>query len=125
MATVVGAATHIAAQHPTPNTAAAFRAQDGTFDLSAAPPFTLVRKPCQLRGHGVLRANGRGSDARSRRRPPRKLNSLLPVLAQADLRAAIPAKCWEKDVFRSFAYLALDVGIVAGLAIAAFTIDQW
>mmetsp|Transcript_6163 Transcript_6163/g.13393 ORF Transcript_6163/g.13393 Transcript_6163/m.13393 type:complete len:424 (-) Transcript_6163:940-2211(-) len=57
---------------------------DGSFDLSAAPPFSL-----------------------------------------ADLRNAIPAKCWEKNTFRSFAYLALDVGIVAGLAIAAYTVNQW
>lgn len=28
-------------------------------------------------------------------------------------------------MWKSFAYLFLDVGIVAGLAIAAFTINQW
>lgn len=60
------------------------RNADGTFDLSAAPPFGL-----------------------------------------ADLRNAIPAECWEKNTFKSMAYLALDVGIVAGLAVAAFTINSW
>ena len=58
--------------------------QDGSFDLSAAPPFGL-----------------------------------------ADIRNAIPAKCWEKDTFRSFAHLALDVGIVAALAVGAYMANQW
>ena len=58
--------------------------QDGSYDLSAPPPFTLT-----------------------------------------DLRNAIPAHCWEKNAFRSMAYLALDVAIVFGLAAAAFTINQW
>jgi len=58
--------------------------QEGSIDLSAAPPFTL-----------------------------------------ADLRNAIPAACWEKNTFRSIAYLALDVGIVAGLAIGAATLNAW
>lgn len=58
--------------------------EDGTYDLSAPPPFTL-----------------------------------------ADLKNAIPAHCWEKDALRSFSYLALDVGIVAALAVAAYTINAW
>lgn len=57
---------------------------DGTFDLSAAPPFSL-----------------------------------------SDIRAAIPDKCWERNTARSFAHLALDVGIVFGLAAAAFTVNSW
>uniref|UniRef100_A0A7R9VN38 Fatty acid desaturase domain-containing protein n=1 Tax=Chlamydomonas euryale TaxID=1486919 RepID=A0A7R9VN38_9CHLO len=60
------------------------RKEDGSFDLSAPPPFGL-----------------------------------------ADLRAAIPAECWKKDTFKSFAYLALDVGVVAALAIGAFAVNQW
>lgn len=58
--------------------------QDGSFDLSAPPPFSLQ-----------------------------------------DLRNAIPAHCWEKNTLKSMAYLALDVLIVAGLAVAAYTINQW
>ncbi len=58
--------------------------QDGSYDLTAPPPFSL-----------------------------------------ADLRNAIPAQCWEKNTFRSLAYLALDVGIVAALALGAFTINSW
>ena len=46
-------------------------------------------------------------------------------LPQADLRNAIPAACWEKNTFRSFAHLVLDVGIVAGLAIGAATLNAW
>ena len=57
--------------------------EDGSIDLSAAPPFGL-----------------------------------------ADLRGAIPARCWEKDTRRSFSHLALDIGIVAALAIGAYTADQ-
>ena len=45
--------------------------------------------------------------------------------SQADLRNAIPAKCWEKNTFRSMAHLFLDVGIVAGLAIGAATLNAW
>lgn len=58
--------------------------QDGTFDLSAPPPFSLQ-----------------------------------------DLRNAIPAHCWEKNTFKSMAHLALDVGVVFGMAAAAYTINQW
>jgi omega-3 fatty acid desaturase (delta-15 desaturase) len=58
--------------------------QDGSIDLSAAPPFSL-----------------------------------------ADLRNAIPAHCWEKNTFKSMAHLALDVGIVFGLAAAALAVNQW
>lgn len=58
--------------------------QDGSYDLSAPPPFGL-----------------------------------------ADIRNAIPKHCWQKNAWRSMAYLALDVGIVAGLAIGAYTINAW
>lgn len=58
--------------------------QDGSYDLSAAPPFGL-----------------------------------------ADIRAAIPNHCWEKNAWRSMAYLALDVGIVAALAVGAYTLNAW
>jgi omega-3 fatty acid desaturase (delta-15 desaturase) len=58
--------------------------QDGSYDLSAPPPFTLQ-----------------------------------------DLRNAIPAHCWEKNTARSMAFLALDVAIVAGLAVGAYTLNAW
>jgi len=58
--------------------------QDGSYDLSAAPPFNL-----------------------------------------SDIRNAIPAHCWEKNSWRSMAHLALDVGIVAGLAAGAFALNAW
>lgn len=58
--------------------------QDGTYDLSAAPPFSL-----------------------------------------SDIRNAIPAHCWVKDTKRSLASLALDVGIVAGLAYGAYSLNAW
>lgn len=36
----------------------------------------------------------------------------------------LAAHCWEKNVARSFSYLFLDLGVVAGLAYAAYTIDS-
>jgi omega-3 fatty acid desaturase (delta-15 desaturase) len=59
-------------------------AQDGSYDLSAPPPFGL-----------------------------------------ADIRAAIPNHLWEKNTFKSMAYLALDVGIVTALAVGAYTLNAW
>jgi omega-3 fatty acid desaturase (delta-15 desaturase) len=47
-----------------------------------------------------------------------------PPFSLQDIRNAIPAHCFEKDVWRSFAYLALDVGVVAALALAAYTLDN-
>ncbi|GBF89180.1 omega-3 fatty acid desaturase [Raphidocelis subcapitata] len=60
------------------------RKPDGSFDLSAAPPFSL-----------------------------------------SDIRDAIPARCFERSAAKSFAYLAFDVAVVAGLAAAAFTLNSW
>jgi hypothetical protein len=57
--------------------------QDGSYDLSAAPPFGL-----------------------------------------SDIREAIPKQCWEKNSFKSMAYLAADVAIVGGLAAGAFALNQ-
>jgi fatty acid desaturase len=57
--------------------------QDGSYDLSAAPPFSL-----------------------------------------SDIREAIPKQCWEKNGFKSMAYLAADVAIVTGLAAGAFALNQ-
>lgn len=70
--------------HPVPLAAPPSAPQDGSYDLSAAPPFGL-----------------------------------------ADIRAAIPNHCWEKSAWRSMAYLALDVGIVAALAVGAYTLNAW
>lgn len=58
--------------------------QDGAYDLSAKPPFTLQ-----------------------------------------DLRNAIPAQCWEKNVWRSMGSLFVDVAVVLGLAAVAYTVNQW
>lgn len=69
---------------PSHNLAATCLPQDGSYDLSAPPPFGL-----------------------------------------ADIREAIPKQCWEKNAWRSMAYLALDVGIVAGLAIGAYSLNAW
>lgn len=49
----------------------------------------------------------------------RKLANAPPFTLQ-NLREAIPSHCFERSALKSFAYLALDVGIVAALAIGAF-----
>lgn len=54
--------------------------------------------------------------------PPR--NSELPFTLQ-DLRAAIPAYCFEPDAGRSLAYCFLDIGIITGLYALAYTLDSW
>lgn len=48
-----------------------------------------------------------------------------PPFTLQDLRNAIPAKCWEKNAWKSFGYLALDVAVVVGMAAAAATINAW
>eukprot|EP00878_Enallax_costatus_P000968 GHUV01001100.1.p1 GENE.GHUV01001100.1~~GHUV01001100.1.p1 ORF type:complete len:437 (+),score=65.97 GHUV01001100.1:166-1311(+) len=58
--------------------------EDGTYDLSAPPPFTLQ-----------------------------------------DLRNAIPAHCWKKNVTRSLLYVLLDIFVVAGLAYVAHNYATW
>ncbi|KAL6768386.1 FAD7 [Auxenochlorella protothecoides x Auxenochlorella symbiontica] len=47
-----------------------------------------------------------------------------PPFSLQDIRNAIPAECWKKDTFKSFAYLALDVGIVAALAVTAHAVNS-
>ncbi|KAK9804030.1 hypothetical protein WJX73_004657 [Symbiochloris irregularis] len=48
-----------------------------------------------------------------------------PPFTLADIKNAVPEHCWKKNTFRSFAFLALDVAVVAGLAIGAQTLDAW
>lgn len=43
----------------------------------------------------------------------------------ADMRNAIPEKCWEKNTWKSFGYLARDVAVVFGLAAGAMALDSW
>eukprot|EP00890_Picochlorum_soloecismus_P001069 jgi/Picsp_1/1963/NSC_05429-R1_omega-3 fatty acid desaturase len=53
----------------------------------------------------------------------RKLANNPPFSLQ-DIRDAIPKDCFERNALRSFAYLALDVGVVAALAFAAYTVNN-
>ncbi|KAJ9521241.1 hypothetical protein QJQ45_022979 [Haematococcus lacustris] len=82
------------------------RKADGTYDLSAPPPFTLQDLRNAIPGN---------------RRP----NAQLLSRAQALCGAVPVAHCWEKNTFRSLSYLALDVAIVAGLAAVAMAVNQW
>ena len=42
-----------------------------------------------------------------------------PTLSLAQIRSAIPEKCWKKDSLRSIAYLLRDIAIVSLLAASA------
>ena len=53
----------------------------------------------------------------------RRLANAPPFTLQ-DLRDSIPKHCFERSALRSFAYLALDVAIVAGLAVGAYTLNN-
>ena len=48
-----------------------------------------------------------------------------PPFTLADIKAAIPAKCFEKNAVKSMAYLAWDVAVVVGLAAAALAVNSW
>ena len=48
-----------------------------------------------------------------------------PPFTLADIKAAIPAKCFEKNAAKSMAYLAWDVAVVVGLAAAALAVNTW
>jgi omega-3 fatty acid desaturase (delta-15 desaturase) len=48
----------------------------------------------------------------------------LPFTLQ-DLKAAIPDSCFRPSTARSLAYFALDVGIIAGLAGLAYSLNSW
>nr|ACD03846.1 omega-3 fatty acid desaturase [Lobosphaera incisa]AGZ87952.1 plastid omega-3 fatty acid desaturase [Lobosphaera incisa H4301]ART29444.1 omega-3 fatty acid desaturase [Lobosphaera incisa] len=48
-----------------------------------------------------------------------------PPFTLADIKAAVPAHCWKKSTWRSMAFLARDVGVVAALAVGAYTLNAW
>ena len=48
----------------------------------------------------------------------------LPFTLQ-DLKAAIPAYCFEPSVGKSLAYFFLDIGMIAGLYAIAYRLDSW
>jgi acyl-lipid omega-3 desaturase len=56
--------------------------------------------------------------------PVASRSSELPFTLQ-DLKAAIPAHCFEPSIFKSLAYFFLDIGIIAGLYAIAAMIDSW
>jgi acyl-lipid omega-3 desaturase len=62
-----------------------------------------------------------GESATADSTPPSKA---LPFTLQ-DLKASIPAYCFEPSVWRSLAYFFLDVGMIAALYGVAHAIDAW
>ena len=69
-------------------------------------------------------ARPRDSPCDSPRPAPAPSPCSAPPFSLQDLRDAIPKHCFEKNTARSFAYLALDVGIVAALAAGAFYLNN-
>jgi len=51
--------------------------------------------------------------------------SARPPFTLADIRAAIPKHCWEKNTWKSMSFLARDVAIVFGLAAGAAYLNTW
>ena len=122
--------------------------QDGTFDLSAAPPFSLadLRNAIPVSRRGLcgchrstvgvgpsLFISAVAAAAAACHVPIYKHFHLVLMISTCMCvchrcllpRLFLQSHCWEKNAWRSFAHLALDVGIVAGLAVAAFAINQW
>lgn len=48
----------------------------------------------------------------------------LPFTLQ-DVKAAIPAECFEPSIPKSLSYFFLDIGIIAGLYAIAYNLDSW
>lgn len=48
-----------------------------------------------------------------------------PPFKLADIRAAIPKHCWEKNPWKSMSYVVRDVAVVFGLAAAAAYLNNW
>ncbi len=55
---------------------------------------------------------------------PSRYEGRLPFTLK-QVKDAIPAHCFESSLSRSLSYLALDVGIIAGLYAIAHTLDSW
>eukprot|EP00897_Mesotaenium_endlicherianum_P008947 jgi/Mesen1/8080/ME000434S07330 len=51
--------------------------------------------------------------------------SAPPPFTLADIRAAIPKHCWEKNTWTSVSYLLRDVAVVFGLAAGAAYLNSW
>ncbi|MGL5133498.1 MAG: DUF3474 domain-containing protein [Planktothrix sp.] len=50
--------------------------------------------------------------------------SELPFTLQ-DIKAAIPAQCFEPSVWKSLSYFFIDISIIAGLYFIAYKLDSW
>lgn len=50
--------------------------------------------------------------------------SELPFTLQ-DIKAAIPAHCFEPSVWKSLSYFFIDISIIAGLYFIAYKLDSW
>jgi hypothetical protein len=56
--------------------------------------------------------------------PPIDLSD-APPFGLADIRAAIPDHCWERNALKSASYLARDVALVFAFAAAAYALNTW
>jgi hypothetical protein len=55
--------------------------------------------------------------------PMKRAPATKPPFTLATLRKAIPSHCWERSVAKSFAWLALDLALMAMLVYASTFID--
>lgn len=103
--------------------------QDGSYDLSAPPPFGLSDIRNAIPGGGMQGVQGRGPDAGGCTAWPALHPPALATAHRAHpglpVRARLAAHCWEKNAWKSIGYLVRDVAIVAGLAAGALAINSW
>ena len=48
-----------------------------------------------------------------------------PPFGLADIRAAIPDHCWERNAWKSAGYLVRDVALVFAFAAGAYALNTW
>jgi omega-3 fatty acid desaturase (delta-15 desaturase) len=93
------------------------RSENGGVVAMVAVPFRPLTLPTEEPGA----AEDDGDDDEKREFDP----SAIPPFTLADIRAAIPKHCWEKNVWKSMSFVARDVAIVFGLAAGAAYLNNW
>ncbi|RWW72481.1 hypothetical protein BHE74_00019695 [Ensete ventricosum] len=91
--------------------------QLGVSALARMVPFAEEMKDGEGKGERVAS----GCDGEEEAFDP----AMPPPFWLAEIRAAIPKHCWEKDPWRSMSYVVRDVVAVFGLAAAAAFLDNW
>jgi hypothetical protein len=85
-----------------------------------APPLPQVRRSPPL----ILRLMCKQQEIGREQLSLEERRGLPPPFTLSDLKNAIPKHCWRKDSWKSMSYLFKDLGIVAGLAAIAITVNN-